>query len=151
MLIFIKDLLTKPCKILDKKYAWGYNSRGYCYGELFEYERGIKDFDEALKIDPKIADFHFNRGLCHNMLKKYEKAINDFDKAIKFNQNFVDPYVQKGNSYKALGRYEESLAEYRKAANINDPRKKEILKKITDLKKIKKFNLFQFFRKNSFK
>ena len=83
------------------------------------------------------------------MLKKYEKAINDFDKAIKLNQNFVDPYVQKGDSLKALGKYEESLAEYRKAANIKDPRKKEILNKINDLKKMKKFKLLQYFRKNS--
>ena len=53
----------------------------------------------------------------------------------------------------AIGKGSEDLlshlTEYRKAANIKDPRKKEILNKINDLKKMKKFNLFQYFRKNS--
>ena len=33
-----------------------YNSRGHAYSEKGDYDRAIKDFAEAIRLDPKNAD-----------------------------------------------------------------------------------------------
>ena len=55
----------------------------------------IKDFDEAIKLDPKYTAAYEHRGYAKTNLNDYTGAIKDFDEAIKLDPN---------NKYLYLGR-----------------------------------------------
>jgi tetratricopeptide (TPR) repeat protein len=41
-----------------------YNNRGLCHGSLDDHAAAIRDYDEALRIDPGYEDAAFNRSLA---------------------------------------------------------------------------------------
>jgi len=45
--------------------ALAYTNRGAAYANLGEYPRAIKDFDEALRLDPQLALAYTNRGATY--------------------------------------------------------------------------------------
>ena len=61
--------------------SWSY--RGSCKYFLKQYEEAIKDFDQAIKLNPESYVSFRIRGLCHRELGKKEFAKKDFQKAIK--------------------------------------------------------------------
>ena len=42
--------------------ATAYNNRGIAYGEKFEYDRAIADYNRAIQLDPKLAFAYYNLG-----------------------------------------------------------------------------------------
>ncbi len=46
------------------------------------YDKAIADYDKAIALNPKYADFYNNRGIAYNKKNEYDSAIADFDKAI---------------------------------------------------------------------
>ena len=51
------------------------------YHYLGQYERAIEDYDQALEINPQLAEAYNNRGLAY--LGQYERAIEDYDQALE--------------------------------------------------------------------
>ncbi|MEO6162621.1 MAG: tetratricopeptide repeat protein, partial [Candidatus Binatia bacterium] len=39
-----------------------YNNRGLAYAKLGQQDNALKDYDEALKLNPNLTDAQFNRG-----------------------------------------------------------------------------------------
>ena len=51
--------------------------------DLGQYERAIEDYDQALEINPQLAEAYTNRGNAYADLGQYERAIEDFTKPLK--------------------------------------------------------------------
>ncbi len=62
-----------------KDLSWAYINRGSAYGILGEYRRAIKDYDEALRLDPDFAGAYYGRGRAYDELGEYRRAIKDYD------------------------------------------------------------------------
>ena len=52
----------------------------------------IADFNQAIKLDPKLASAYDNRGLAWGRMKEYEKAIADYGEAIRLDPKFVSAW-----------------------------------------------------------
>jgi len=51
-----------------------------------EVGRAIKDYDEAIRLNPQDAKAYHNRGLTYcRDLGEFERGIEDFDEAIRLN------------------------------------------------------------------
>ena len=79
----------------------------------------IKDYDEAIRLNPKDAVAYFNRGNDYYNLNKKERAIEDYDKAIRLNSQFADAYHNRGTTYCALGQSERAIKDYDQAIHLN--------------------------------
>lgn len=61
-----------------------YNARGAVNEKLGNVEAAIKDYDEALTLNPKSYETYINRGILKTQLKRFDDAIDDFTVAQSF-------------------------------------------------------------------
>src|SRR6185436_3349445 len=70
--------------------------RGVLYEQTGNREAAIKDYTEAIKLDPTSAVAFFNRGNAYDQLGDYDRAIADYTEAIKLDPNDPDVYNNRG-------------------------------------------------------
>jgi tetratricopeptide (TPR) repeat protein len=85
--------------------------RGQEYVEKNEYDKAIREFTEAIRLDPTNADAYQQRGLVYDHKKEYDKAISDFTDAFRLEKVEAD----KGNHLNARGAAHEHKKDYAKA------------------------------------
>ena len=93
-------------------------------------EQAVEALEEAVKIDPDLAEAHFRLGLGYEALGKseqaeveYEKAVETFKKYLGGHEDDAEAHYDLGQTYANLGKYSEAIREYRLAAKLkeNDP------------------------------
>jgi tetratricopeptide (TPR) repeat protein len=81
---------------LQPALAAAFDSRGFTYLKLGQWESAVADYDSALRLDPKLASAIYGRGLAK--LKKGDLAGGNADiaaaKAIE--QNIVAEFARYG-------------------------------------------------------
>ena len=60
-----------------------YYNRGNAHKDKGDNDRAIKDYSEAIRLDPKYVVAYFNRGSVYSYKGDYDRAIKDFDEAIR--------------------------------------------------------------------
>ena len=61
-----------------------YANRGLAYANLGQLQRAIKDFDEAIRLDPRQAPAYAGRAFAHTLLTHNEAARMAVDRAVEF-------------------------------------------------------------------
>ncbi|MDE0158754.1 MAG: tetratricopeptide repeat protein [Candidatus Dadabacteria bacterium] len=78
-------------------------------------EKAMKDYDEAIKLDPRCTEAYNNRGSAKSHLGKHEEAIKDYDQAIKLDPQDGMTYYNRGKAKSSLGKHEEAIKDYDQA------------------------------------
>lgn len=86
-----------------------------------DFAGSIKDYDKAIKLDPKYTDAYYNRGSSKSYLKDYNGAITDFDKAIELRPGFVNAFTNRGVTKLKLNDAKGAIQDF-DAAIILDPK-----------------------------
>jgi tetratricopeptide (TPR) repeat protein len=76
--------LTRKAEPVDpatRPNAVTYYNRGLAYLNLGQYERAIRDFGEAILLNPQLADAYHTRGLAYDAMSTSVEADRDFAKA----------------------------------------------------------------------
>ena len=60
-----------------------YYNRGSAYSNKRDYDGAIKDFDEAIRLDPKYVVAYYNRGNARQNKGDNDRAIADYGEAIR--------------------------------------------------------------------
>src|SRR5262249_4200288 len=89
----------------DTKNAEAYYFRGLGHIGMWNYDEAIKDFTQAIRLNPKHAQAYLNRGNLFVMKKMYEKAIEDHRKAIELDAAYTLANINRGNSYREIKNY----------------------------------------------
>ncbi len=87
-----------------------YFNEGIQSARMADYESAVKNFDEAIALDPGNAEAHRNRGkavlfggspriMKYVRPKHYRKAIADFSRAIVLNPNNAVAYLDRGMAF----------------------------------------------------
>ena len=82
-------------------------------------DRAIADFNDAIKLNPKLALAYYNRGFAYEKKGEYDRAIVDYDKAIAINPKFAAAYNNRGNAYYKKGDKEQAIVDFRKTLDID--------------------------------
>ena len=96
--------------------ASAYFNRGLAYGHKGDFDRAIRDFDQAIKINPNYVEALYCRGLTYSLC---DRAIQDYDEAIKLNPDYVKAISNRGNAYLAKRQYDRAIQDYDQAIKLD--------------------------------
>lgn len=84
-----------------------YYLRGLAYFQLGKYKESVKDYSEAIQIDPNNANFYFYRASAYDKLKQFEETESDLKKTISLNPNASNAMNYLGYLYAEKDKYPE--------------------------------------------
>ena len=84
-------------------------------------------FQEAVRLDPELAEAHFRLGLGYESLGKteesqaeYKKAVEAYKKYFEENRDDAEAHYALGQTYANLGNFSEAIREYREATKLKE-------------------------------
>lgn len=98
--------------------------------ELYQDDEDIQaleTFQQALKLDPELAEAHFRLGLTYDALGQEQEAEGAYKKAVETYKKFLastendddtEAHYNLGQTYYGLHLYTEAVREYRQAIKI---------------------------------
>ena len=118
-------LLRRPQKIkplssqTQSVSAETYRVRAYASIQLGNYEKAIRELDQALRMNPKDAWSYHNRGIAKRNLGQHYSAILDYDAAIRLDPNDAKAYVNRGYAKRNLGQHSAAILDYDAAIRLD--------------------------------
>ena len=92
--------------------ALAHNNRGVAYKVKGEYDLALKDYDQAIQLDPNSASHYNNRGIIYRLKHEYDRAIADYDEAIWLKSDYVAAFYNRALAYVDQGDYGRALANF---------------------------------------
>src|SRR5204862_5479877 len=74
-----------------------------------EYEKAIKDYTEAIKLEPKFGPAYSARGAAYAQIGDVFKGISDFDEAIRLDPKDTTALYNRGLARGKLGWNEKAM------------------------------------------
>lgn len=97
--------------------APAYNNRGLAYHELKRYKEAIRDYTQAIRLDPKYAVAYNNRGNSYYELSEYQLALRDFNQSLKLKPNYSKAYLNRALAYYQLDKNTEACRDFQKSCD----------------------------------
>ena len=113
-LIQAKTLYEDILKTLPKHFD-ALHLLGVIASQTKNPQKAVKLMDQAIKIDPNIAEVHSNRGVALYDLKQFDAALASCDRAIALRPDYAEAYNNRGNVFQALKQFDAAVASYDKA------------------------------------
>jgi tetratricopeptide (TPR) repeat protein len=109
-----------------------FNNRGLAYAERGDYDRAIADYNEAIRLHPRIAIAFSNRGNIYAR-SDYDHAISDYNEAIRLNPRNAIFFSNRGEAYNNKGEYDHAVADFNEAIR-RDPKLKDAIEGLSKAK-----------------
>ena len=95
--------------------------QGKSYAANGDHTRAIAEFDEAIRLDPKLTAAYWQRGISHASKGDHARAIADYEQAILLDPQLADAYYGRGFSKSMQGDHDGAIADYNQAIRL-DPK-----------------------------
>jgi len=103
----------------SEKKVQTHNQKGLLLSEQGNYDAAIKEFTEAIKLDPNEAVLYYNRGAVYEDKGDYDRAIADFTQAIRLDPKDGYAYLRRGAIYDIIKKeYDRAIADYTEAIKV---------------------------------
>ena len=99
--------------------ATAYGDRGTGYATKNEIDLALRDYDEAVRLDPKSANSYIFRGNAQRHLRRFDAAIADYSRALAIDAKSTQAFVGLGNVYADRNEDARAIAEYDQAIRID--------------------------------
>ncbi|MGC8658964.1 MAG: tetratricopeptide repeat protein [Desulfomonilaceae bacterium] len=78
----------------------------------------LKDFSEAIKLDPKYAWAYAQRADLYSRAQENEKALKDINKALELNPGFVEGYRMRAWILSRMGKCKDAYNDFQRVAKM---------------------------------
>ena len=98
--------------------------RGEVSVDKGDFDGGIKDFTEAIRLDPKYAHIshaYLGRGLAWKNKGGLDNAVKDFSEAIRLDPKLVVAYSSRGNAFNERNELDKAINDFTEAIRL-DPK-----------------------------
>ena len=118
-----KDSVSVWNDVIDKYpevyKAW--NQRGMAKAdELGDYTAALKDYNQAIKLNPNFATTYLNRGFVRMQQGDTRGAIEDYDKAIELLPDYAMAFNNRGITKANSGDIDGAIQDFGKAIEIDN-------------------------------
>jgi tetratricopeptide (TPR) repeat protein len=96
----------------------GYLTRSEMNRGLAEYEEALKDAEKAITLNPNDVVSYNQRGKVYISLEKYDLALNDLNKSIEINKNNAEAFTNRAYIYLKRGEYKKVIEDSTKAIDL---------------------------------
>jgi len=110
-IIYIDDIFFST-DLSDQQLVNDYINRGNSYCDLNKYEAGIKEYKQALRLDPNNVYARTNLGLTYLRQQKYCKAVNELEKVIEIDPTYAFAHLSLAIIYEDYFFETEKAAEH---------------------------------------
>ena len=115
---FIIAIFVWGCDSTVHKQAQKYIKQGIENSHNSKDMWAIKDFTDAIELEPNNAEAYYQRGLVKEF-KDWQGAILDFTKAIELSANNEEYYHRRGYAKNWVKDYEGSIEDFTQTIQIN--------------------------------
>lgn len=106
-------------KLDPKSSATAFYNIGVVKIEIKDYYGAIEFCNQAIELNPHLADSFCNRGVAKMELKNYDEAISDFNRAISIKPDYVDVYYNRGVCEMKLNNFKEAIENFSQVIIFN--------------------------------
>ena len=106
---------------VDKNYPPIYNTLGLIQLKKKNPSQALKQFEQAVALDPKYVEAYLNIGAIGLSTRQYEKAAQAFASVIKLDPKNFDATIGMGVASRGLKKVEDAESWYKKASDL-DPK-----------------------------
>lgn len=97
-------------------------NRGFAFNSEAHFDEAIRDYTEALRLNPKLDSAYEGRGWAYQQKDEIEKAIVDLSEAIRRNPNSQSAYYNRGSIFYAKREVDRALADFDESVRCNPDR-----------------------------
>lgn len=108
-------------KAIEYDYRDGrlFHARARAYRAIDNTDAASSDYDEAVRLSPKVAQYWWSRGNFWDDSRQFDLAIADYTRAIELDPKFVNAHVCRGDAYRNKRKYEQAIADYTAALRLD--------------------------------
>jgi tetratricopeptide (TPR) repeat protein len=93
-------------------------TRAFAYYKLKNYDKAIKDYTEAILLNPKNPAFYESRAMVYRDMHNWRRALTDANKAAHLDPSDINVFQLRGSCYIGQGDTTRALAEFDKALKM---------------------------------
>lgn len=107
-------------KYLGKSYrAYAFGDLAFCESSDGRCNNALRDYTEAINLDPKIAWAYENRGILYDESAETDKALRDFAEAIRLEPNSYHAHFSRGLIEMERRDVDAAIEDFAEAARID--------------------------------
>ena len=91
---------------------------------LRQFEEGLADANQAIRLDPNSATAYIARGAVYRVTGKLQEALADFDRSISLNPKDGAAFAGRGQTHLALRQFDKALVDFDQALVLNRKRRR---------------------------
>lgn len=110
--------LIESARETPKGRARAYNNRGVALSQKGDRDGAIADYDQAIRLDPKLASAYNGRGLAWSNKGDLDRAISDYDRAIRLDPGLARAYSNRGSAWSTRGELVRAIGDYSQAIRL---------------------------------
>ena len=80
----------------DYMLAVSFYNRGNAYASKGDYDTAIRDYYEAIRLNPQHAGAFHNRGRAYAAKSDWDQALQNIDQAIRLNPEHAEAFLGRG-------------------------------------------------------
>lgn len=92
--------------------------RGYCRQSKGEYEKALRDFTEAITVNPDDYILYCHRSVCNIRVDKIHAAITDAEKSVELGE-YPESYYCRALSYAASNQPQKALLDVKTTLDLD--------------------------------
>lgn len=100
------------------KDALSWSNLGLAYDDLEAYEKSVKAYEQAIKVDQLYFDANFNLAVAFNKLKRYDEAAQMFGRCMELKPDFTDSWYARGQVYLLQSEFSKAIVDLEKFAQM---------------------------------
>lgn len=98
--------------------AQAYGQQGIILKIKGHPHEALKDFTEAIKLNPKYSWAYAQRADLYSRAQDNEKALKDINKALEYNPNFIEGYRMRAWILSRMGKCKDAYDDFQKISKM---------------------------------